>query len=91
MGLDIAYKSGPFEFLKRPGGIVYDFVSYLAETAEFWNSVSSMSHYTKQDIKKHAEDYCNKEKLSENEKQEIFAWIEQLPWKEDEVTLLFWW
>jgi len=89
MGLDVSVVN--FCCLPRPGGITYDFVKKLNENADCSGYSNAYSLFYKDDVAMLVEEFCKDNNCSNEEKNEIMEWVEDLPWEENEIVLNFNW
>ena len=82
MGLDIGIMK--FEYLERPGGVVYDFAWHLAEEGAFdaymFGEGNSCIPFTQRQVLRMLDAFTRERGLAPQERLEIRSWLASLPW-----------
>ena len=94
MGLDVGVIQ--VDYLPRPVGQAYRFLWYLNENADGadWNgstAENTFAQYTRETLWAQLRDYASRNDLSESERRGLRRWIDDLPWKDDLITLHLTW
>ena len=80
------------EYLQRPGGIAYEFITYLAANANRVGHGCALGFYLKAEMETTAKTFCDRHDSEPEERQEVNDWIETLSWDEDgRLALAFNW
>jgi hypothetical protein len=87
MGLDVGKVE--IEYLPRPAGLAYEFVTQLACEASCIGEGNAFGFYLRSEMEERAKEFAEGNPLSE---QILMDWIDSLPWGEDGyLTLTFNW
>lgn len=93
MGLDIGIIS--IRYLDRPSGRAYDFAWELAEHASvhgyMWGEGNNWGPFQKDEVRQMLDQFAAREGLTPEEKAQVWAWVESLPWEDDLIELHFNW
>ena len=94
MGLDVG--TVRFDYSNSPTGTCRKFAWYLAENYHdaHWGLAEAeniIAEYTLESLLDFAGRYETEETLSHADRAEIDAWIHQLPWRNNHITLHFTW
>ncbi len=94
MGYDVAVVKTTY--LDRPDGRAYDFLQELAANASFADWGGSFDSYAfveylRENLLTRAREYANTTSLSQQETDDLLAWVEGLPWGGDYIRLRIDW
>lgn len=94
MGLDVGVVQ--VDYLPRPGKAAYGFLWYLNENAHEaewgggWGE-ETFVQYTRDTLLEQANEFVSRSELTESDKDELRAWLDGLPWKDDLIMLHLTW
>ncbi len=71
------------EYLQRPGGIAYEFITYLAANANRIGHGCALGFYLKAEMERTAKGFCDRREAEPEEREEVNKWMESLPWNEN--------
>jgi len=86
MGYDIGVYD--VNWLKRPEGVAYD---YLPDMAAYFMAVGEGNAYgtlEKAAVVEHAPEWAEDNELDTEQRRELLAWVDSLPWDEDDCASL---
>ena len=93
MGLDIGIMS--VNVLDRPRGHTYQFAWELAHEASAYGVMhgpgNSVGYFTKNQVRRLIVAFARQNGLSREQRAEVWAWVESLPWDGHEIELHFNW
>ena len=93
MGLDIGIMS--VNVLDRPRGNTYRFALDLAWEASVYGVMhgpgNSVGYFTKNQVRRLVVAFARQNGLSREQRAEVWAWVESLPWEEEGIELYFDW
>lgn len=93
MGLDVGVIS--IRYLERPSGHAYEFAWEMAVEASGSGYMSgegnNWGYFERDDVRELLDGFSAREKLSAEERESVWAWVESLPWKGDGIELHFNW
>ena len=80
------------EYLAKTDGIVGKFTTYLASTADRLGNHCSLGFYHQEVMEQMATEYIDLYPTERNEVDELYGWVQTLPWPETGyLTLMFNW
>ena len=96
MGLDIGVIPAPIKYMGRPSKEVYNFVWHLDSHADDgnWNVSSggnTIVEYTRENMERQTKEYIEVNDLTQEEADNIRAWVDELPWDQDHIMLHYSW
>jgi hypothetical protein len=71
------------DYLQRPGGVVYEFITYLASNANRIGRGCSIGFYLRNEMEEAVNGFFNRYEPEPGDAEEIAAWIESLPWPDN--------
>jgi len=93
MGLDVGIFT--IKYLERPRGRAYSFAWELAIEASangyMHGEGNNWGPFEKQQVHELLDEFAENKGLSTQEKAEVWAWVESLPWEDDIIELHFNW
>ena len=93
MGLDIGIIN--IQYLDRPSGHAYRFMWDLAVEASAWGYMhgegNNWGYFEKCQVARLLLDFSLSNALTRLERREVWAWVQSLPWEDNEIELHFNW
>ena len=93
MALSIGVMS--IAYLETPNGLAYQFASEMARTASYadntWGETSCWAPFTRDEIDELLDDFTVEKSLTQDQKAEVWAWVDSLPWDGDDLELYLDW
>lgn len=71
------------DYLERPGGVGYEFITYLAGNANRIGVGSSIGFYLKEQMEEFVKDFFTRREAEPGDEEEVTTWIESLPWPDN--------
>jgi hypothetical protein len=71
------------DYLLRPGGTAYEFITYLAANANRIGQGCALGFYLRAEMEQIAKGFLNRREAEPEEQEEVKDWIESLTWNEN--------